>query len=224
LVGAHRDRSVFAAVRSFFGSRGVVVQHVKGCSQTKRFNSLYALINDRRPQHRLEDPARCSHRDRRGRARLATGRGQRAWLRHGDRRPWTMSGASALPVLPSPWGAPSHSSRPSKNGIMPSGRAWLLGSGRSTAGDPSRDSAMWKSRSSIFATVVPVAPMRIHLRVALTPPRRGGLRRRRRPGPLDAGPEQVPLYPVLDPHEDQVPPVHQQEYDAIASVIVTCPV
>jgi hypothetical protein len=33
-------------VKSFFGSRGVVAGHVMGSSQTKRFNSLYALIND----------------------------------------------------------------------------------------------------------------------------------------------------------------------------------
>lgn len=46
LVGARRDRLVLATVKSFFGSRGVVAEHVIGSSQTKRFNSLYALIND----------------------------------------------------------------------------------------------------------------------------------------------------------------------------------
>jgi hypothetical protein len=46
LVGARRDRLVLATVKSFFGSRGVVAEHVIGNSQTKRFNSLYALIND----------------------------------------------------------------------------------------------------------------------------------------------------------------------------------
>jgi hypothetical protein len=46
LVGARRDRLVLATVKSFFGSRGVVSEHVIGKSQTKRFNSLYALIND----------------------------------------------------------------------------------------------------------------------------------------------------------------------------------
>ncbi|MCR3752259.1 hypothetical protein LX88_006253 [Lentzea californiensis] len=46
LVGARRDRLVLATVKSFFGSRGVVAEHVMGSSQTKRFNSLYTLIND----------------------------------------------------------------------------------------------------------------------------------------------------------------------------------
>lgn len=46
LVGARRDRLVLATVKSFFGSRGVVAQHVMGNSPTRRFNSLYALIND----------------------------------------------------------------------------------------------------------------------------------------------------------------------------------
>jgi hypothetical protein len=46
LVGARRDRLVLATVKSFFGSRGVVSEHVMGKSQTKRFNALYALIND----------------------------------------------------------------------------------------------------------------------------------------------------------------------------------
>lgn len=46
LVGARGDRLVLATVKSFFGSRGVVAEHVMGNSQTKRFNSLYAMIND----------------------------------------------------------------------------------------------------------------------------------------------------------------------------------
>ncbi|MFD4639772.1 hypothetical protein ACFWN2_20825 [Lentzea sp. NPDC058436] len=46
LVGARHDRLVLATVKSFFGSRGVVAEHVMGKSETKRFNSLYALIND----------------------------------------------------------------------------------------------------------------------------------------------------------------------------------
>lgn len=33
-------------MKSFFGSRGVVAEHVMGLSATKRFNALYALIND----------------------------------------------------------------------------------------------------------------------------------------------------------------------------------
>jgi hypothetical protein len=46
LVGARRDKLVLATVKSFFGSRGVVAEHVMGKSETKRFNSLYALINE----------------------------------------------------------------------------------------------------------------------------------------------------------------------------------
>lgn len=46
LVGARQDKLVLATVKSFLGSRGVVAEHVMGESQTKRFNSLYALIND----------------------------------------------------------------------------------------------------------------------------------------------------------------------------------
>lgn len=46
LVGARRNRLVLATVKSFLGSRGVVAEHVMGNSQTKRFNPLYALIND----------------------------------------------------------------------------------------------------------------------------------------------------------------------------------
>lgn len=46
LVGARQDKLVLATVKSFFGSRGVVAEHVMGLSPTKRFNALYALIND----------------------------------------------------------------------------------------------------------------------------------------------------------------------------------
>src|ERR1041384_6259060 len=46
LVGARQDRLVLAPVKSFFGSRGVVAEPVMGKSETKRLNSLYALLND----------------------------------------------------------------------------------------------------------------------------------------------------------------------------------
>jgi len=46
LVAARSDRLVLATVKSFFGSRGVVAQHVRGESSDPRFNSLYALLND----------------------------------------------------------------------------------------------------------------------------------------------------------------------------------
>lgn len=46
LVGARADRLVLATVKSFFGSRGVVAEHVDGTSTDIRGNSLYALLND----------------------------------------------------------------------------------------------------------------------------------------------------------------------------------
>jgi hypothetical protein len=46
LVGARQEKLVLATVKSFLGSRGVVAEHVMGKSETKRFNSLCAVIND----------------------------------------------------------------------------------------------------------------------------------------------------------------------------------
>jgi len=46
LVGARADRLVLATVKSFFGSQGVVAEHVMGLSTTPRLNGLYALLND----------------------------------------------------------------------------------------------------------------------------------------------------------------------------------
>lgn len=46
LVAARSDKLVLATVKSFLGSRGVVAEHVVGDSATKRFNGLYALLND----------------------------------------------------------------------------------------------------------------------------------------------------------------------------------
>lgn len=46
LVGARADKLVLVTVKSFFGSRGVVAEHVRGESSTARYNALYALLND----------------------------------------------------------------------------------------------------------------------------------------------------------------------------------
>jgi hypothetical protein len=46
LVAARADKLVLATVKSFFGSRGVVWQHVLGESTKSADNSGYALLND----------------------------------------------------------------------------------------------------------------------------------------------------------------------------------
>jgi hypothetical protein len=46
LVGARADRLVLASVKSFFGSRGVVAEHVTGQAANPTFNKRYALLND----------------------------------------------------------------------------------------------------------------------------------------------------------------------------------
>lgn len=46
LVAARSDRLVLATVKSFFGSRGVVAEHVRGEGSDPRANALYALLND----------------------------------------------------------------------------------------------------------------------------------------------------------------------------------
>lgn len=46
LVGARADRLVLATVKSFFGSRGVVAEHVAGTAVKASFNKRYALLND----------------------------------------------------------------------------------------------------------------------------------------------------------------------------------
>lgn len=46
LVGARSDRLVLATVKSFFGSRGVVAEHVTGKSAAGASNRLYAVLND----------------------------------------------------------------------------------------------------------------------------------------------------------------------------------
>ncbi len=46
LVAARADKLILATVKSFFGSRGVVSEHVMGQSSTQRSNRLYAMLND----------------------------------------------------------------------------------------------------------------------------------------------------------------------------------
>jgi hypothetical protein len=46
LVGARADRLVLATVKSFFGSRGVVAEHVMGSGGDLRSRNGYILLND----------------------------------------------------------------------------------------------------------------------------------------------------------------------------------
>lgn len=46
LIGARADRLVLATVKSFFGSRGVVAEHVTGQTTNERWKKLYALLNN----------------------------------------------------------------------------------------------------------------------------------------------------------------------------------
>lgn len=46
LVGARADRLVLATVKSFFGSRGVIAEHVMGTGGDQRSTNLYLLLND----------------------------------------------------------------------------------------------------------------------------------------------------------------------------------
>lgn len=46
LIGARADRLILATVKSFFGSRGVVAEHVMGTGGDKKARSLYVLLND----------------------------------------------------------------------------------------------------------------------------------------------------------------------------------
>ena len=44
--GARADRLVLASVKSFFGSTGVVADHVAGTAAKPAFNKRYALLNN----------------------------------------------------------------------------------------------------------------------------------------------------------------------------------
>ena len=47
LVAARADRLVLATVKSFFGSQGVVADHVTGETSNDRWRKLYALLNNK---------------------------------------------------------------------------------------------------------------------------------------------------------------------------------
>ena len=51
LVGARADRLVLATVKSFFGSRGVVAEHVMGTGGQRSAQKRYLLLND----HHIRD-------------------------------------------------------------------------------------------------------------------------------------------------------------------------
>ena len=46
LIGARADRLVLATVKSFFGSQGVVADHVTGATTNDAFRKRYALLNN----------------------------------------------------------------------------------------------------------------------------------------------------------------------------------
>ncbi|MGN9920246.1 hypothetical protein [Micromonospora palomenae] len=46
LVGARSDKLILASVKSAFGSRGIVANHVVGATDDVRARKLYALLND----------------------------------------------------------------------------------------------------------------------------------------------------------------------------------
>lgn len=48
LVGARQDRLILASVKSYFGSYGVVFEHVAGTARTKTHNKRFALLNNPR--------------------------------------------------------------------------------------------------------------------------------------------------------------------------------
>ncbi len=76
LVGARADRLVLATVKSFFGSRGVVADHVTGETTNERGRKLYLLLNDRtiRDQVIAEAAKRYGYKKRDVQLRLYVGR------------------------------------------------------------------------------------------------------------------------------------------------------
>ncbi len=76
LVAARADRLVLATVKSFFGSRGVVADHVTGETTNERGRKLYLLLNDRtiRDQVIAEAAKRYGYKKRDVQLRLYVGR------------------------------------------------------------------------------------------------------------------------------------------------------
>jgi hypothetical protein len=76
LVGARADRLVLASVKSAFGSRGVVAEHVTGETSNERASHLYRLLNDEVVQTRVvaEAVKRYRYRPDQVQLRLYVGR------------------------------------------------------------------------------------------------------------------------------------------------------
>jgi hypothetical protein len=76
LVGARANRLVLASVKSAFGSRGVVAEHVTGETSDERASRLYRLLNDEVVRTRVVEEAakRYRYRPNQVRLRLYVGR------------------------------------------------------------------------------------------------------------------------------------------------------
>ncbi len=64
LVGARADLLVLASVKSAFGSRGVVAEHVTGETSDERASRLYRLLNDKVVRKRVVTEAAKRYRYR----------------------------------------------------------------------------------------------------------------------------------------------------------------
>lgn len=76
LIGARSDRLVLATVKSFFGSGGVMAQHVMGTGGSQRSQNLYMLLNDPVIRSSVIDAAaaRYGYENEQVRLRLYVGR------------------------------------------------------------------------------------------------------------------------------------------------------
>jgi len=76
LVGARANRLVLVSVKSAFGSRGVVAEHVTGETSDERARRLYRLLNDEVVRTRVVEEAakRYRYRPNQVRLRLYVGR------------------------------------------------------------------------------------------------------------------------------------------------------
>jgi hypothetical protein len=104
LVGARADRLVLASVKSAFGSRGVVAEHVTG--EDERGSRLYRLLNDEVVRARVvaEAAKRYGYRLRQVQLRLYVGRfsGRRAGEHEQRVRSWAAEqqvGAGPIEVV-----------------------------------------------------------------------------------------------------------------------------
>lgn len=92
LVGARADRLVLASVKSAFGSRGVVAEHVTGETSDERASRLYRLLNDEVVRERVvaEAAKRYRYRLNQVQLRLYVGRfsGRKAGKHEQQVRTW----------------------------------------------------------------------------------------------------------------------------------------